>query len=164
MCRTSSAKPQCTTTFPLTGTVSSSVCTLGMTIRNTSATSSSPSSCRYAGYTRMHIGLEFFSLSLLVLCTLRLVVSCFLGAAAGTCTPGICPKRQREEWCHLCHGLQWYYGYHQTPYADTLCGGEPCLSECLCLHEELTVISWICHCDDREYSVMIDRRIRVIFR
>lgn len=54
MCGTSSARPQCTTTFPLTGTVSSSVCTLGMTIRNTSATWSSPSSCRYAGHTHTH--------------------------------------------------------------------------------------------------------------
>lgn len=50
MCATSSARPQCTTTFPSTGTVSSSGCTLGTTARRTSATSSSPSSCRYVGY------------------------------------------------------------------------------------------------------------------
>lgn len=65
------------------------------------------------------------------------VMFCFLGAAAGTCTPGVCPEGQREEWCHLCHGLQWYYGHHQTPHAHTLCGGEPRLGECLRVHEEL---------------------------
>lgn len=50
MCVTSSARPQCITTSPSNGTASSSVCTLGKTIRNTSATSSSPSSCRYAAF------------------------------------------------------------------------------------------------------------------
>lgn len=49
MCRTSSARPQCTTIFLSTGTVSSSVCTLDTTARNTSTTSSSPNSCRYIG-------------------------------------------------------------------------------------------------------------------
>lgn len=48
MCATSSVRPQCITTSPSNGTASSSVCTSGKTIRNTSATSSSPSSCRYA--------------------------------------------------------------------------------------------------------------------
>lgn len=47
MCATSSARPQCITTFPSTGTVSSSDCTSAMKETRTSATQSSPSSCRY---------------------------------------------------------------------------------------------------------------------
>ena len=78
MCGTSSARPQCTTTFPSTGTANSSVCTLGTTARRTSATSSSPSSCRYVGYIRtptdqcqvFHYVFEvtIFTLSILVSC------------------------------------------------------------------------------------------------
>lgn len=113
MCATSSARPQCTTTFPSTGTVSSSDCTLGTTARRTSATSSSPSSCRYVGYIQtptdqcqvFHFAFEatIFTLGILVS---SVFFSFFLGAAAGACTPGIRPKGQRQEWRHLLHGLQ----------------------------------------------------------
>lgn len=113
MCATSSARPQCTTTFPSTGTVSSSGCTLGTTARRTSATSSSPSSCRYVGYIQtptdqcqvFHFAFEatIFTLSILVSSVFFFF---FLGAAAGACTPGIRPKGQRQEWRHLLHGLQ----------------------------------------------------------
>lgn len=150
MCATSSARPQCTTTFPSTGTASSSVCTLGTTARNTSATSSSPSSCRCADYTHSHwsvflISLFFHSispsLSLTVLCIYTQPCGVmFLGAAVGACTSGIRPEGQREEWRHHCHGLQWHYGHHQTPHAHTFCGGEPRLCECLCVHEELRTL------------------------
>lgn len=79
MCVTSSARPRCITTSPSNGTASSSVCTLGKTIRNTSATSSSPSSCRYAafsssctlcrcGVSRVALYRPVFSLSLAVSC------------------------------------------------------------------------------------------------
>lgn len=62
---------------------------------------------------------------------LHTVLRClFLGAAVGACTPGICPKGQRQEWCHLCPGLQWHYVHYQTPRAHPFCGGEPCLGEC----------------------------------
>lgn len=47
MCATSSAKPQFITTFPSTGTVSSSGYTSAMKETRTSATQSSPSFCRY---------------------------------------------------------------------------------------------------------------------
>lgn len=156
MCATSSARPQCTTTFPSTGTVSSSGCTLGTTARRTSATSSSPSSCRYVGYIQtptdqcqvFHFAFEatIFTLSILVSSVFFFF---FLGAAAGACTPGIRPKGQRQEWRHLLHGLQWHYGHHQTPHAHTVCGGEPCLSECFCVRGALTdrII-----CRHREYS------------
>lgn len=156
MCATSSARPQCTTTFPSTGTVSSSGCTLGTTARRTSATSSSPSSCRYVGYIQtptdqcqvFHFAFEatIFTLGILVS---SVFFSFFLGAAAGACTPGIRPKGQRQEWRHLLHGLQWHYGHHQTPHAHTVCGGEPCLSECVCVRGALTD-RIICH--HREYS------------
>lgn len=81
----------------------------------------------------------------------------FLGAAAGACTPGIRPKGQRQEWRHLLHGLQWHYGHHQTPHAHTVCGGEPCLSECVCVRGALTH-RIICH--HREYS---DDSPKIIF-
>lgn len=79
MCVTSSARPQCITTSPSNGTASSSVCTLGKTIRNTSATSSSLSSCRYAavfssctlcrsGGSHVVLYRPVFSLSLAVSC------------------------------------------------------------------------------------------------
>lgn len=79
MCVTSSARPQCITTSPSNGTASSSVCTLGKIIRNTSATSSSPSSCRYAalfsscplrrcGVSRVALYRPVFLLSLAVSC------------------------------------------------------------------------------------------------
>ncbi len=165
MCGTSSARPQCTTTFPSTGTVSSSVCTSGTTARNTSATSSSPSSCRCAEVTLTLIC--FFALSFTWL-YLHSASWChvFLGAAVGACTPGVCPEGQREEWRHLRHGLQWHYGHHQTPHAHTFCGGEPCLSECLCVRTEslLKVVWIICHYGHREYSVLTDRKMSVIFR
>lgn len=64
---------------------------------------------------------------------LSFVVLVHLGAAVGTCTPGVCPEGQSEEWSHFCHGLQWHHGHHQTPYAHALCGGEPCFCESLCL-------------------------------
>lgn len=83
--------------------------------------------------------------------------SFFLGAAAGACTPGIRPKGQRQEWRHLLHGLQWHYGHHQTPHAHTVCGGEPCLSECVCVRGALTH-RIICH--HREYS---DDSPKIIF-
>lgn len=136
MCRTSSARPQCTTIFLSTGTVSSSVCTLDTTARNTSTTSSSPNSCRYIGVFYAFVSLFHFSF-LNILCDwlylhyLHTVLRClFLGAAVGACTPGICPKGQRQEWCHLCPGLQWHYVHYQTPRAHPFCGGEPCLGEC----------------------------------
>lgn len=158
MCGTSSARPQCTTTFPSTGTVSSSVCTLGTMARRTSATSSSPSSCRYVGYIQTptdQCQVFHFAFEATIFTLLHILVSCvsffffFLGAAAGACTPGIRPKGQRQEWRHLLHGLQWHYGHHQTPHAHTVCGGEPCLSECVCVRGELTE-RIICH--HREYS------------
>lgn len=148
MCGTSSARPQCTTTFPSTGTASSSVCTSGTTARKTSATSSSPSSCRCALWTQFRV------LSLKFYCKLYLHSTCgvvFLGAAVGACTPGIRPEGQREEWRHHCHGLQRHYGHHQTPHAHTFCGGEPCVCECLCVCDELTD-RLIFHCGHREYS------------
>ncbi len=144
MCGTSLARPRCTTTFPSTGTVSSSACTLDTTTRNSSATSNSPSSYRYATYTHTHTLishkclLSFFMLSFTWL-YIHSTLGCHVGAAVGACTPGICPEGQREKWRHLCHGLQWHYGHHQTPHAHTLCRGEPRLGECVHARWELTV-------------------------
>lgn len=83
MCVTSSARPQCITTSPSNGTASLFVCTLGKTIRNTSATSSLPSSCRYAvflysralrptpcGVSRVALYWPVFSLSHVVSCSI----------------------------------------------------------------------------------------------
>lgn len=112
MCRTSSARPQCTITFPSIGTVSSSVFTLAMTARNASATSSSPSSCRYDDYSHtdqsallllLFFHFEFY---LRYIYTQPCGVVLFLGAAVGACTPGVCTEGQREKWCHLRHGFQ----------------------------------------------------------
>lgn len=107
-------------------------------------------------YTDTHWSVSSFSLRLWgdYIYTRHSGVKCFfflffLGAAAGACTPGIRPKGQRQEWRHLLHGLQWHYGHHQTPHAHTVCGGEPCLSECVCVRGALTD-RIICH--HREYS------------
>lgn len=95
----------------------------------------------------IHIHIFFFTFSLLLFLRYRhphkvllwlylhsaLWCHVILGAAVGACTAGVCSEGQREEWRHLRHGLQWYYGHHQTPHAYTLCGGEPCLSECVCV-------------------------------
>lgn len=76
----------------------------------------------------------------LLLLYLHLALRCLiLGAAVGARKAGIRPEGQREEWRHLSHGLQWHYGHHQAPHAYTLCGGEPCLSECVCVWDTVVI-------------------------
>lgn len=134
MCETSSVRPQCITTSPSNGTASSSVCTSGKTIRNTSATSSSPSSCRYAVFLYScclrRCGVSRVALHRLVFWLSGVVFYCS-GAAAGACTAGICSEGQREEWRHFCHGLQWHHVHYQAPHAHTFCGRKPCLCKSL---------------------------------
>lgn len=62
----------------------------------------------------MHLFIYFF-----FLCPLYLSV--FVGAAAGTFSPGIRTERQEKKRHHHCLRLQWHHVHHQTPHADSFC-------------------------------------------